>query len=179
MDIFVKLGLFFMGLTTSALMLFFVYSSLSSIAETKDFVSEQNHSDAYATRYASLSSFDADTVGAITVQETLTLVFNNVTNHTPTIVRGPDGVIHAYVTGKSGWTYNTYNKPLGAKFDINNQETSSPTRINQSSFLTETVPAYEDLYRYLSNNYTNSNNYLVNIDPLNDGTLTVIVIVAQ
>lgn len=178
MDIFVKLGLFFLGLTTTALMLFFTAQSLNSIAETRDYVSEQNHSDAYAIRYASLSSFDADTVGAITVQEALTLIYNNATNHTPIIVRGPNGNLNAWVTGSGGWNYSTYNKPLGAKYGLNNQQISSPTYIGPLNINTTTLPKYDDLYRYLSNNYVNSHDYYVNIDPLNNGSLTVLVLVA-
>lgn len=180
MDMIWKIGEFALVLMMSAAMLYYVAIHTESVNDTQEYVTNQNNSDAYAERYASLSSFDADSVGKISVQEALNLVFTYASDATPVIVRGPDGVVHVYVTDTSGWVYSTHGKPLGRKIDASGQYYDGPynTAIPAFSLPTEPVPDYQTLYNYLSNNQRTDVFYLCNINPDNKGNLKTILLVA-
>lgn len=180
MDIIWRIGEALLVLLMVTLMLYYVANSRESINDTQEFVTKQNYSDAYANRYASLSSFDADSVGKISVQEALNLIYNYADDSTPVIVKGPDGVIHVYVSGQGGWIYSSKGKPLGQKLDANGQYYNGQydTSLPPLQIATEAVPDYKDLYNYLSNNQMSEVHYLANINPDNQGTLKTILLKA-
>ena len=182
MDMIWKIGEFALVLMMSAAMLYYVAIHTESVNDTQEYVTNQNNSDAYAERYASLSSFDADSVGKISVQEALNLVFTYASDATPVIVKGPNGPddIHVYVTDTSGWVYSTHGKPLGSKINAAGEYYETPTTIPKDKFprATEPVPDYQTLYNYLSNNQRTDVFYLCNINPDNKGNLKTILLVA-
>ena len=180
MDMMWKIGEFALVLIMSAAMIYYVAIGKESVDDTQEYVTNQNYSDAYAERYASLSSFDADAVGKISVQEALNLVFTYASDATPVIVQGPDGDIHVFVTDTGGWMYSTHGKPLGSKINAAGEYYDTPTTIPASKFprATEPVPDYQTLYNYLSNNQRTDVFYLCNINPDNKGNLKTILLVA-
>lgn len=181
MDLPFQLPMLFLSLIGVSLMLGFTITGFQSIQRTQDFVTAQNHSDAYTNRYASLSSFDADSVGKISTQEALTLVYNYSTDDTPVIVQGPDNVVHVYATGSGGWKYNSHGKPLGKKLDAkgNYYNGEFDTSIPPLDLTTEAVPEYKELYKYLATSRDGSDvYYLANIDPENKGDLKTILLKA-
>ena len=182
MDMMWKIGEFALVLIMSAAMIYYVAIGKESVDDTQEYVTNQNYSDAYAERYASLSSFDADAVGKISVQEALNLVFTYASDATPVIVKGPNGPddIHVYVTDTGGWVYSTHGKPLGYKIDAsgNYYQGTYNTGIRAFEKPTEPVPDYQTLYNYLSNNQRTDVFYLCNINPDNKGNLKTILLVA-
>ena len=179
MDIVWKIGELFLILAGVSLMLFYTAESQANRQETQEYVNAQNHSDAYAAKYASLSSFDADTVGKISVQEVLSVIFTHASDSSPVIVRGPDNVVHVYVTDNGGWTYDSYGKPVGRKLDGNGNyyDGTYNTNVGVLSVKTEPLPDYKTLYNYLSNNQRSDVYYLGNINPENKGDLRTILFV--
>lgn len=180
MDFVWRIGEFLLVLIGVSLMLFYIADAESNISDTQEYITKQNNSDAYANRYASLSSFDADSVGKISVQEALTLIYTYAQDSTPVIVRGPDNVTHAYVTDTSGWVYSSNGKPLGRKIDANGNyyDGTYNTNIGTVDIATEPIPEYKDLYQYLSNNQQTNVYYLGNINPDNQGNLKTILLKA-
>ena len=182
MDFILKIGEYSVSLIIVAIMLVAVIVSMTSVRDTEDYVTRQNESDAYAEKYASLSSFDADSVGKITVQEALTLIMTYAQDSSPVIVRGPDEVVHAYVSSKDGWTYSSNGKPLGKKVDANGNYYNGTfnTCIGEVRDLpTEPVPDYKVLYNYLSANQTREVFYLGNMNPDNTGDLNTFLLVVE
>lgn len=161
-------------------MLFYVATASDNMNKTQDYVTAQNYSDAYSDRYASLSSFDVDSVGAISVQEALELIYTHVQDSTPAIVVGPDGELKIFVNDTGGWIYSSGGKPLGMKVDAqgNYYEGQISTNVGAIEKATEPIPTYQELYNYLSNNQQGDIKYAVNIDPDNSGTLRTILIKA-
>lgn len=180
MDIAWKIGEMFLILAGVSLMLYYIAGSEAKINETNEYVTKQNNSDAYANRYASLSSFDADSVGKISVQEALNLIYTYAQDSTPVIVKGPDNVVHVYVTDTSGWVYSSNGKPLGRKIDAkgNYYDGAYNTNIGAIEVATEPIPEYKVLYNYLSNNQLSDVYYLGNINPDNQGNLKTVLLKA-
>lgn len=180
MDLIWRIGEFLLVAVMVSLMLYFIVQANTNINNTQEYVTKQNNSDAYANRYASLSSFDADSVGKISVQEALTIIYTYAQDSTPVIVKGPDNVVHVFVTDTSRWIYSSYGKPLGRKLDGqgNYYDGTYNTNIGAISVATEPVPEYKDLYNYLSNNQNSNVYYLGNINPDNQGNLKTILLKA-
>ncbi|MFF2798073.1 hypothetical protein [Lysinibacillus xylanilyticus] len=180
MDLIVRIGEFLLIMIGVSAMLFLIAGSVVKINETQEYVTKQNNSDAYANRYASLSSFDADSVGKISVQEALDLIYTYAQDSTPVIVKGPDNVVHVYVTDSGGWRYSSNGKPLGRKIDGkgNYYDGTYNTNIGAIDVATEQVPDYKDLYNYLSNNQYSDVYYLGNINPDNQGNLKTVLLKA-
>lgn len=181
MDMIWKIGEFTLVMLMVSMMIFYLAKSEESIQDTQEYVTKQNYSDAYAEKYASLSSFDADSVGKISVQEALNLVFTYADDSTPVIVKGPNGSIRIFASDKDGWEYSSHGKPLGRKIDAqgNYYDGTYNTNIGVlDSVMTEPVPDYNTLYAYLSNNQQSDVYYLCNINPDNAGTLETILLVA-
>lgn len=180
MDFILRLGEHSLSLIVASVMILATIGVVASIRDTEDYVTRQNESDAYATRYASLSSFDADSVGKITVQEALTVIFSRAQDSSPVIVKGPDGIVHVYVSSKDNWVYSSSNKPVGRKIDANGNyyDGTFNTNIGIINVKTEPIPDYNTLYNYLSNNQQGNVFYLGNMNPLNTGDLNTFLLVA-
>lgn len=180
MDLVLRIGEYALILIGVSLMLFYVAQANTNVQNTQEYVTKQNNSDAYANRYASLSSFDADSVGKISVQEALELVHTYATDSTPVIVKGPDNVAHVYVTDNSKWIYSSNGKPLGRKLNAKGEyyDGTYNTNIGSLEVATEPIPEYKDLYNYLSNRQASNVYYLVNINPDNQGNLKTVLLKA-
>lgn len=171
---------YFLSLVVVASALLALAQGVTSINETQDYITKQNYSDAYRDRYASLSSFDSDVVGKISVQEALDLIYNNAGDTSPVVVKGPDNAVHVFVNSTKPWLFTSGGKPLGAKYDVQGNITypALNTNIGLVSQNTEQLPTYTVLYNYISANQTRTVYYLCNINPDNTGTLRTILLIA-
>lgn len=176
-----KIGEFALVLLMVSMIIFYTAKSEENILDTQEYVTKQNYSDAYAEKYASLSAFDADSVGKISVQEAVNLIFTYAGDTTPVVVKGPDGKIRVFASDKDGWNFSSNGKPFGQKIDAQGNYYNGSYNTNVgvlNNIKTEPVPAYNDLYNYLSAFQASDVYYYCNINPDNQGTLETILLVA-
>lgn len=180
MSLLWDLGSYFISLIVVAAGLLALAQFLTGINEAQDYSNRQNYSDAYRDRYASLSSFDSEVVGKISIQEALDLIYKHTGDNSPTVVKGPDGAVHVFISTGNSWDFSSAGKPFGAKYDVQgNLIPSVPnTNIGVLNKSTERLPEYKVLYDYLSANQSGNIYYYCNIDPDNTGELRTILLVA-
>ena len=124
MDIIVKVGIIFISLICTSVMLSLSYNALEDIEQARNYVIEQSEQEEKAARMARLATVDYNAVGSLSVDEALDFIFTYASDSTPVFFMG-ELYTHMYFFSTTGITHSyevKYIGSLGTTYDVFNFE---------------------------------------------------------